>query len=269
MCERTCASTASPLRGPRSRPRSGSGTRRPSTAHLTALMKKGWIELRPGSPRFIRLLKDDLPLVVAGPIAAGEPILADERVTARIPRAMADWFPRPPDFFLRVQGDSMNCLGFITGSIVAIKSQPVAESGEVIVAKLEGEVTLKRYVRKDEQRIELHPESTNPEHRPIAVDLKADSFEIAGVAVGALIGGRFQPPELRGLARVTSTPTKFASAPTASTRDDPRLLPDPQTTNQPPLPRLVEAVARLEDPEAAKQSCRIWNRALPPQREAR
>ena len=172
------------------------GLRNTSTVdgHLTALMKKGWIELRAGSPRFIRLLKDDLPLVVAGPIAAGKPILADERVTARIPRAMADWFPHRPDFFLRVQGNSMNKLGLVTGTVIAVKAQPVAENGDVVVARLEDEVTLKRYFRKDERRIELHPESTNPDHRPITVDLKMDPFEIAGVAVGALIGDGFNRP---------------------------------------------------------------------------
>ena len=113
------------------------GLRNTSTVdgHLTALMKKGWIELRPGSPRFIRLLKDDLPLTVAGPIAAGEPILADERVTARIPRAMAHWFPRPPDFFLRVEGDSMDRLGFVTGSVVAVKAQPTAVNGVLITTQ--------------------------------------------------------------------------------------------------------------------------------------
>ena len=172
------------------------GIRNSSTVdgHLTALMKKGWIELHPGSPRNIRLLKDDLPLTVAGPIAAGEPILADERVTARIPRAMADWFPHRPDFFLRVQGNSMNKLGLVTGTVIAVKAQPVAENGDVVVARLEDEVTLKRYVRLDERRIELHPESTNPDHQPIRIDLEHDPFEIAGVAVGALIGDGFNRP---------------------------------------------------------------------------
>ena len=88
----------------------------------------------------------------------------------------------------------MNCLGFITGSIVAIKCQLVAETGDVIAAKLESEVTLKRYVHLDERHIELRPESTNPDHRPIAIDLKLDPFEIAGIAVGALIGDGFNRP---------------------------------------------------------------------------
>ena len=89
----------------------------------------------------------------------------------------------------------MNCLGFITGSIVAIKCQLVAETGDVLAAKLESEVTLKRYVRLDERHIELRPESTNPDHRPIAIDLEPDPFEIAGVAIEALIGDGFNRPD--------------------------------------------------------------------------
>ena len=89
----------------------------------------------------------------------------------------------------------MDRLGFVTGSVVAVRSQPTAENGEVIVARLEEEITLKRYFRMDERRVELRPESTNPEHQPIEVDLESDVFEIAGIAVGALIGDGFNGPE--------------------------------------------------------------------------
>ena len=73
----------------------------------------------------------------------------------------------------------------VTGS----KAQPVAEDGDVVVARLEDEVTLKRYARKDERRIELHPD-----HRSIRIDLELDPFEVAGVEVGALIGDGFNRP---------------------------------------------------------------------------
>ena len=89
----------------------------------------------------------------------------------------------------------MDRLGFVTGSVVAVRSQPTAENGEVIVARLEEEITLKRYFRMDERRVELRPESSNPEHQPIEVDLELEAFEIAGVAVGALIGDGFNGPE--------------------------------------------------------------------------
>ena len=164
-------------------------------ARLRALEAKSWVELKAGSPRYVKLLREDLPLIIAGPIAAGTPILADEHVTERIPRSIAEWFPRKPDFFVRVVGDSLDKLGVVTGTVVAVRSQPTAQSGELVVAELEGEVTLKRFVRKDEKRAELRPESTNPEHQPIEVDLEQDGFAIAGVAVGALIGDGFNRPE--------------------------------------------------------------------------
>ena len=161
---------------------------------LFALERKGWIELRAGSPRYIRLLNDDLPLIVAGTVAAGKPILADERVKARIPRSVAEMFRPEPDFFVRVQGDSMNRLGLVTGSVVACRSQSTARTRDVVVARLGEEVTLKRFVRLDRRRVELRPESTNAEHKAIEVDLKRDAFEICGIAVGALIGDGFNRP---------------------------------------------------------------------------
>ena len=166
------------------------GIRNTSTVdgHLTALMKKGWIELRPGSPRFIRLLKDDLPLVVAGPIAAGEPILAEGRVTAHLPRALRAVFSPQPDYFLEVRGDSMDKLGFRTGTIVAVRAQPTADNNDVVVARIDDEVTLKRFVRLSDRYVALRPESTNPSHTAIEVDLTLSPLEIDGVAVGALLG---------------------------------------------------------------------------------
>ena len=151
-------------------------------AHLLALMNKGWIELKPGSPRNIRLLRDELPLTVAGPIAAGKPILANERIASRIPQAVADMFSRRPDFFVRVEGDSMNRLGLVSGTIVAVQSRGQADHRDVVVARVDDEVTLKRFVRVSERNVELRPESTNPKHRPIEVDLATDDFAVAGVA---------------------------------------------------------------------------------------
>ena len=86
----------------------------------------------------------------------------------------------------------MDRVGIVSGSVVPVKNQSVAENGEVVVARLKDEVTPKRYVRTDERRVELRPESTNPGHQPIEVDLEKDAFEIAGVAVGALIGDGFR-----------------------------------------------------------------------------
>lgn len=162
-------------------------------SHLTALMKKGWIELRTGSPRNIRLLREQLPVIVAGPIAAGEAIIAESRVTRRVPRAVAEMFSPAPSYFLEVRGTSMNKLGLTTGTIVGIKQCDRPRSGDVVVARREDAVTLKRFIRKDEQHVELRPESTDPEHQVIQIDLAKEELHIDGVAVGALIGQGFNP----------------------------------------------------------------------------
>ena len=97
--------------------------------------------------------------------------------------------------FERHPENSMNLLGFVSGSVVAVKAQSDADNGQVVVAKIGEELTLKRYRRVDERHVELRPESSNPEHQPILIDLETEAFEIAGIAVGALIGDGFNGPE--------------------------------------------------------------------------
>ena len=176
------------------------GVRNKSTVtdHLEALARKGCIAIQPGKERYIRLLTGDLPIVIAGHVSAGEPILADEHMMGTLPRTVEEAFLPRPDFFLRAKGDSMNLRGYVDGALVAIKSQSDAKNGEVVVARLEDEVTLKRFFRSDARNVELRPDSSNPTHQPIMVDLKHQPFEIAGVAVGALIGDGFNRPGCRG-----------------------------------------------------------------------
>ena len=159
--------------------------------HLSALMAKGWIELNPGRHRSIRLLHEELPVTTEGTIAAGEPILAEGRVTRRVPRSVAEQFSPQPDYFLTVRGDSMNRLGLTNGTIVAIKREPEPQNNAIVVARIGDEVTLKRFVRTAPRTVELRPESTNPEHEPIVVDLATTDLEVDGVAVGALIAEGF------------------------------------------------------------------------------
>ena len=160
------------------------------SGHLTALADKGWIELRPKIKRGIRVIeRDNLPLV--GPvaeIAAGTPILADAHIVERLPAAIADRFQPRPDYFLTVRGDSMNRTGLCDGDIVAIHRTTIPESGQVVVARFGDEVTLKRLVRIDERHVELRPESHNPAHQVMKLDLAKHILDIDGVAVGALIG---------------------------------------------------------------------------------
>ena len=170
--------------------------------HLQALQTKGWIELKADTKRGIRLCdatSGDLPLIdlVAprGEIAAGEPIVAEERIVDRIPDAIAVRFSPRPDYFLTVRGDSMDRTGLRDGDVVAVRATPEAKSGDVVVARFGDEVTLKRFVRLDARHVELRPESHNPAHEPRRLDLAKHILNIDGVAVGALIG-RIEPAQL-------------------------------------------------------------------------
>ena len=163
--------------------------------HLTALQTKGWIELRRDIKRGIRLLDEataDLPLIdlvdPTGEIAAGEPIVAEGRIVDRISPVVAERFSPTPDYFLTVRGDSMDRTGLRDGDVVAIRATPEANNGDVVVARFGDEVTLKRFIRVDQRRVELRPDSHNSEHRAIEIDLAKHILHIDGVVVGALIG---------------------------------------------------------------------------------
>lgn len=160
------------------------------SGHLTALADKGWIEVRPRIKRGIRVIEqDNLPVV--GPVAevaAGTPILVETHIVERLPAAIADRFRPRPDYFLTVRGDSMNRTGLCDGDIVAVHRTTSPESGQVVVARFGDEVTLKRFVRIDKRHVELRPESHNPTHEVMKLDLAKHILDVDGVAVGALIG---------------------------------------------------------------------------------
>ena len=165
------------------------------TVHLEALARDGWIQLLPNKKRGIRVLDvDDLPLL--GPlaeVAAGTPILAEGHIVERIPSAVADRFRPRPDYFLTVRGDSMDRTGIRDGDVVAVRQQATANNGEIVVARFGDEVTLKRFVRIDNRHVELRPESHNPVHELLEIDLAKHILHIDGVAVGALIGALQAP----------------------------------------------------------------------------
>lgn len=171
--------------------------------HLNALAKKGWIELLPSVERGIRLLREGAPLLDVDDlpaVAAGTPIMADERTEP--PRlndfdSFANQFEATPDYFLKVTGDSLDKVGFHSGDIVAVRRQPEARNGDIVVARIGQEITLKRYQRVDENQVELHPVSTNPGHQTIAVGPTSDDTEIVGVVVGAIVGRGGAPTEGR------------------------------------------------------------------------
>ena len=153
--------------------------------HLRALERKGAIELMAGTSRGIRLkdsLRDQLGLPLVGRVAAGAPILAEEHIEARY-QIDTDIFHRPPHFLLRVQGMSMRDAGILDGDLVAVHRTPEVRNRQIIVARLEDEVTVKRY-RQEGHHVWLLPE--NPDFQPIEVDLKEQELTIEGVVVGVV-----------------------------------------------------------------------------------
>lgn len=161
--------------------------------HLLKIAQKGWIELMPDTQRGIRLLDQDLPVIEPlGEIAAGEPIVARSRTTERLPAVIADRFRPRPSYFLVVRGDSMDRTGLHDGDLVAVCSDAEPCDGKIVVARLDNEVTLKRYRLIDEKTVELCPESHNEAHAPRRIDLAKEEMHIDGYVVGALMGGIFE-----------------------------------------------------------------------------
>ena len=165
-------------------------------SRLQGLAKRGWLELLPFVERGIKLLREGTPVVdpeLVPMVSAGTPILAEEYGdVVRAPDFESGWTPfdSKPDYFVRVKGDSMDRAGFEDGDVVAVRRNPDPNEGDLVVARIGQDVTLKRYHRKSRSLIELQPMSTNPEHQPIRINAKIEDFEIAGVVVGAMIGAR-------------------------------------------------------------------------------
>ena len=163
------------------------GFKSPNAAeeHLRALARKGVIEMIKGTSRGIRLLDEEqngLPLV--GRVAAGEAILAIENIEDYVDVTPDIFYPKA-DFFLKVQGASMQNIGIMDGDLLAVHKTNIAENGEIVVARIEDEVTVKRITTNSvAHEIKLMPE--NDDFKPINVDLRTQNFSIEGISVGVL-----------------------------------------------------------------------------------
>ena len=156
--------------------------------HLRALQKKGVLELVPGASRGIQLkdsLREQIGLPLVGRVAAGNPILAEENIEARYRLDPALFNPKP-HYLLRVHGMSMRNAGILDGDLVAVHRTPEVRSRQIIVARLDDEVTVKRY-RQNGKTVFLLPE--NEEFEPIEVDLSTQALVIEGVVVGVIRDG--------------------------------------------------------------------------------
>ncbi|MEQ5391771.1 transcriptional repressor LexA [Proteus sp. fly-1013] len=167
------------------------GFRSPNAAeeHLKALARKGVIEIVSGASRGIRLLMEEEPegLPLIGRVAAGEPLLAQEHIESHY-QVDPMLFKPSADFLLRVNGMSMKDIGIMDGDLLAVHKTQDVHNGQVIVARIEDEVTVKRF-KKSGNKIELHAE--NSEFSPIIVDLREQSFTVEGLAVGVIRNGEW------------------------------------------------------------------------------
>jgi repressor LexA len=161
--------------------------------HLRALERKGALEILQGASRGLRVREKssarmgrlmDLPVV--GRVAAGSPILAEEHLQGRY-QVDPNLFTPRADYLLRVRGLSMRDAGILEGDLLAVHRTSEARSGQVVVARLADEVTVKRFRRRG-HTVQLLPE--NADFEPIEVDLRRDAFAIEGVAVGVIRSGR-------------------------------------------------------------------------------
>ncbi len=181
------------------------GFRSPNAAeeHLKALARKGVLELTSGASRGIRLKPlsgliteiertasaaaswASLSLPLVGRVAAGSPILSQEHIEQRY-TLDASLFPEKPDYLLKVRGMSMRDAGILEGDLLAVRQSADARSGQIVVARVDGGVTVKR-LRQRGQTIELLPE--NPDFQPIIVDAHTSDFAIEGIGVGLVRTG--------------------------------------------------------------------------------
>ena len=167
---------------------------RAAQKHLAALAAKGHLTLLPGKARGIRLpastqrlaRNEPLSLPLLGRVAAGQPIGADAGIEREVFVDPHLFHPRP-DYLLRVRGDSMRDDGILDGDLIAVHRTPQARSGQTVVARIDGEITVKRLeYGLGGDRVRLLPR--NPEHAPIEVDARSDDFAIEGLFVGVLRG---------------------------------------------------------------------------------
>ncbi len=163
------------------------GFRSPNAAeeHLRALARKGAIEMAPGASRGIRLMQTP-GIPVVGRVAAGSPLLAEQHIEGRYRLDPALFSPRA-DYLLRVRGMSMRDAGILDGDLLAVHRSREARSGQIVVARINDEVTVKR-LRRQGSLVRLLPE--NPEFKPIQVNPQRDALVIEGIGVGVIRNGK-------------------------------------------------------------------------------
>jgi len=168
------------------------GFKSPNSAetHLRALEKKGFISIESGTSRGISIIgsssssteiQDEYPVI--GLVAAGSPTLATENIENKI-KCPNNFFDSEFDYFLKVKGLSMKDAGIMEDDLVAVKKTSEIKNGDIVIARIDDEVTIKYFKRKSEKVIEL--EAANEDYKNIIIDLEVEDFAIEGKSVGLL-----------------------------------------------------------------------------------
>ena len=170
-------------------------------SHLSALSRKSWIELKPNQARYIRLLRHNTQVVRAGSIGE-EDMLGEGRIIDELPSAVALCFDPKPDCWLVMHDESMSAAGVRTGDLVGVRvATSTPASGEIVVVRTDGQITLRRIRRIDEREVDLSTETRQGVNIEQVVRLKHSDVKIEGVMVGALIGPRPMPVDERDRGR--------------------------------------------------------------------
>ena len=168
------------------------GFKSPNSAetHLRALEKKGFISIESGTSRGISIIGNSSPnsdvhdeYPVIGLVAAGSPTLATENIENKI-NCPNNFFDSQFDYFLKVKGLSMKDAGIMEDDLVAVKKTSEIKNGDIVIARIDDEVTIKFFNRRSEKVIEL--EAANEDYKNIIVDLETENFAIEGKSVGLL-----------------------------------------------------------------------------------
>ena len=161
------------------------GFKSPNAAeqHLRAIEKKGFISILSGASRGIVLNKEESGIPVVGLVAAGNPILAEENIEKRL-EVPSNMFSQRADFFLKVKGESMRDVGINEEDLIAVKKSKECKNGDIVVARINDEVTVKTFRNSGEGDVTLEPE--NKDFKPIKVNPKKEEFYLEGICVGVI-----------------------------------------------------------------------------------
>ena len=175
--------------------------------HLNALAKKGWVKLHPGVERGIKLLREGAPVYDPSELAKADAdndndngLVGEEREPARLDSydSIVEHFTVRPDLFVRVTDDSLDKAGYHASDVVAARRGSDARVGDIVVARVGAEMTLRRLASPAPEHLVLQPESTNPEHYSVPFDARSGDIEIVAVVVGAIVAARRRSAEREG-----------------------------------------------------------------------